>query len=75
MKLTTAEKQGILLGSLLEGEFKHSQGYAIFGIGKDVVKPLINKGWIHSDTYKFTGGATLTEAGRTLLKKKLEEQL
>jgi len=69
-QLTIEEKQGIVMSTLLENEY-NKPGYALFGIEKDVIKPLIKKGWIHSDTYKYTGGATLTNAGRAMLKGKM----
>ena len=61
----------VLLTTLLEGEGNNPKGYAIFGIEKEVVKPLIKLGYLHSDTYKYTGGATLTSIGRQITKGKL----
>jgi len=68
--LTIEEKQGVLMDALLEGELKNPKGYAIFGIEKEVVKPLIKKGWLHHDTWKYIRGATLTQAGRAMLEEK-----
>lgn len=60
--LPVKEKQTMLLKELLS--HPEAEGWAIFGIGKDVVKPLIEKGYLHADTYRFTGGAKLTKQGR-----------
>ena len=64
--ITINDKMNVLLVALKEGELSHPNGYAIFGIEKEVIKPLIRLGWLHSDTYKFTGGATLTAIGRQI---------
>ena len=63
-QLTIEEKQEVLIQALKEGEAQHPQGYAIFGISKEVVQPLIKSGVLHKDTYRYTGGAKLTEKGR-----------
>ncbi len=62
--LTIEEKQEVLLNILKESE----PGKAFFGVEKDVVNPLIKKGIIHKDTFKYTGGATLTLEGREFVK-------
>ena len=68
--LTVNDKQNVLLATLLEGEAKHPQGYAIFGIEKEVVRPLIKLGYLHKDTYTHTGGAALTIIGRQIAQGK-----
>lgn len=73
--LSIEEKQGILMSVLCEAMFNKPAGYAIFGIEKEVVKPLIKKGWIHADTFKYTGGATLTKVGEEMLKSKMIEKI
>ena len=73
--LTIEEKQGVLMSVLCEGIFNQPEKYAIFGIEKEVVGPLIKKGWIHSDTFKYTGGATLTKAGKEMLLNKLNQSI
>lgn len=62
--LTIEEKQEVLLNVLKESD----PGIAVFGVDKDVVKPLIKKGMIHSDTFKYTGGARLTTEGHKFVK-------
>lgn len=63
--LTVEEKQEVLIQALKEGEAENpGKGYAIFGIEKEVVQPLIKRGVIHSETYRYTGGARLTQKGR-----------
>lgn len=64
MKALTTEEKGQELVKFLQG--KESK-FAVFGQPKVVVQPLIKKGLIHSDTFKYTGGATLTEKGRTFI--------
>jgi len=61
-QLTIKERQEVLINVLLEGGEK----YAIFGIEKEIAKPLIEKGYLHKDTFRYTGGATLTKKGREL---------
>lgn len=61
-QLTTKEKGEVLINVLLESK----PGTAVFGVHKDVVNPLIKKGFIHKDTFKYTGGATLTAKGKEL---------
>lgn len=63
-QLSIQDRQEVLIAVLKEGLAKHGPGWAVFGIGKEVVKPLIAQGLIHADTYKFTGGATLTKEAR-----------
>ena len=41
-------------------------GKAYFGLPKLFVDPLIKKGLIHKDTYKFTGGAIATKKAKEL---------
>ena len=53
------EKQSILIYELGQ----HSKEYAIGGLPKEFADPLIELGYIHKDTYKFTGMATLTTLG------------
>lgn len=62
-QITIKDKQRMLLSELL----RNGNDYAIFGVGADVVKPLIAKGYLHADTFKFTGGAKLTTDGRNYL--------
>lgn len=59
--LTIQEKGDTLMTVLLEMPEDH----AVFGVSKDVVTPLIKQGYLHADTYKYTGGAKLTKKGRT----------
>lgn len=74
-QLTIEEKQEELLKALQEGEVEHPQGYAIFGIEKEVVKPLIASGVLHKDTFRYTGGAKLTQKGRDYLKMVKNENI
>jgi hypothetical protein len=57
------EKQQMLLEHLAAKEPQ----YAVFGQPKEIVNPLIKRGLIHKDTYKFTGGCVITAKGRTLM--------
>lgn len=66
--LTTEEKQEEVLKFLRE----HGTDFALFHLDRAVVKPLIKRGLIHADTYRFTGGARLTAKGR---QSNLTEQL
>jgi predicted transcriptional regulator len=65
-QLSIAEKQEVLLAVLKDNIGK---GIATFGVGKDVAGPLIKKGLIHKDTYKFTGGCILTAKGVLFVQK------
>lgn len=56
--LSIQDKQEVLIQVLRE----HTEpGYAIFGISKEIANPLIKAGILHKDTYKYTGGCTLTK--------------
>lgn len=61
-KLTIEERQEILLNVLRS----NNDQFAVFGVEKEVVMPLIKEGKLHSDTFKFTGGAKLTLKGRII---------
>lgn len=63
-QLTIKEKQEVLLSVLKENIGK---GIATFGVEKEVAKPLIAQGFIHKDTYRFTGGCILTKRGIQIL--------
>ncbi len=66
-QLTIEEKQEVLLEVLMSRD----ENFAVFGIEKEVVKPLIKQGKIHADTYRYTGGARLTKKGRGEVTNKL----
>jgi hypothetical protein len=59
-KLTVEEKQEILLDVLRHND----EQFAVFGIEKEVAMPLVKKGLLHKDTFRFTGGCKLTTKGR-----------
>ena len=42
---------------------------AFFGVGKDIVKPLVKAGFVHKETWKYTGGAKITNFGKTAIWK------
>ncbi len=66
-QLTIEEKQEMLIQALKEGEIENPhKGYAIFGIEREIALPLIKEGILHKDTYRFTGGATLTKKGKEI---------
>lgn len=56
------EKQSLLMYEL----GIHSKDYAIAKMPEEIVKPLIQNGYIHADTYKYTGMSTMTDLGRTM---------
>ena len=64
-KLTIEDRQAVLLQVLKDNI---GTGIATFGVTKDVVSPLIKQGLIHKDTYKYTGGCTLTKRGQNYVK-------
>ena len=61
--LTT--QQSILLYEAILG-YKNK---AFFGQPKEIVNPLIKRGLLHKDTYKFTGGAKATKIAVELFNK------
>lgn len=61
-QLTISEKQEVLLNVLRSNK----ENFAVFGVEKEVVLPLIKRGLIHRDTFRFTGGAKLTMKGRVI---------
>jgi predicted transcriptional regulator len=47
---------------------ERDEDFAVFGVGREIVNPLIKAGKIHKDTYRYTGGAKITKKGRELYK-------
>jgi len=62
IKIGLNEKESILLVESI------NTGRAYFGLPKFFVDPLIKKGLIHKDTYKFTGGAIATKKAKEIYK-------
>lgn len=50
--LSIQEKQEILIQVIRE----NGPDVAIFGVEKAVAQPLVKKGILHKDTYRYTGG-------------------
>ena len=61
-KLTVIERAAILIDELKS----RPKGWAVFINDKELGKFLLAKKIIHKDTYKFTGGMTLTKQWQTL---------
>lgn len=59
-QLSIEEKQQVLL-EVLKGNI--GTGVATFGVEKEVAGPLVKKGIIHRDTFRYTGGCILTKQG------------